>query len=65
MSEIITNSGVKGGSIKFTKQKYNRLKDHYTRALNTKQENFMFDGYLLLTSYAKQLIDYMKPTFEG
>jgi hypothetical protein len=42
----------------FTKEKLTTLKRAYHKAKKEGQESFTFDGQLLLTEYAKYLIEY-------
>jgi hypothetical protein len=45
----------------FDKQKYQELKDKYNKATKEGKEQFNFYGEVLLTSYAKYLLEYLKP----
>ena len=45
----------------FDKQKYQELKNGYNLAIRTNKKQFTFYGEVLLTSYAKHLIEYLKP----
>ena len=61
----ITNLGTQGGQITFDKLKYEKLKVMYMRAEKSNYKDFMFEGHLLLTSYAKYLLEYLEPHFKN
>lgn len=45
----------------FDKSKYQELQDSYDKAVKEGKEQFNFYGEVLLTSYAKYLLEYLKP----
>jgi hypothetical protein len=42
------------------KVNYLKLKKKYNQAVKDKKESFIFENNILLTSYAKYLLEYMK-----
>lgn len=51
-------------TINFTEQKFKKLKLQYEKAVTENKEQFYFDGNLLLTSYAKYLVEYLTTKFK-
>lgn len=45
----------------FDKSKYQELQDAYDKAVKDEKEQFNFYGEVLLVSYAKYLLEYLKP----
>lgn len=45
----------------FDKEKYQELKEYYDMAKQQNKEQFVFYGEVLLVSYAKYLLEYLKP----
>ena len=45
----------------FDKEKYQELKECYNMAKQQNKEQFVFYGEVLLVSYAKYLLEYLKP----
>ena len=45
----------------FDKSKYQELQDAYNKAKQQNKEQFNFYGEVLLTTYAKYLLEYLKP----
>ena len=45
----------------FDKSKYQELQDAYNKAKQQNKEQFNFYGEVLLVSYAKYLLEYLKP----
>jgi len=45
----------------FDKNKYQELKHAYELAIEDNKEQFNFYGEILLVSYAKYLLEYLKP----
>lgn len=45
----------------FDKQKYQELQECYDIAKSQNKEQFVFYGEVLLVSYAKYLLEYLKP----
>lgn len=45
----------------FDKSKYQELQDAYDKAKQQNKEQFNFYGEVLLVSYAKYLLEYLKP----
>ena len=45
----------------FDKSKYQELQDAYDKAKQQNKEQFNFYGEVLLTTYAKYLLEYLKP----
>lgn len=43
---------------------FTRLKKEYQTATKSSKDVFIFDGKVLLTSYAKYLIEYLTPMFK-
>jgi hypothetical protein len=52
-------------TIQFDRKKYTALKRAFAEAKAKGQDQFMFDGHTLLTSYAKYLIEYLGTQFDG
>lgn len=50
--------------IEFDKETYLSLKKEYGKAVEEGRETFSLDGHVLLTSYAKYMIEYLSPRFE-
>ena len=48
----------------FTKDLYEKLKVKYNLVKDTGEESFTFEGELMLTAYAKYLLQYLEPQFE-
>lgn len=48
------------GNITFDRKKLKKLEELYDSAVKNKQETFFLDDHLLLTSYAKYLIEHLK-----
>ena len=44
----------------FDKEKYKELEDCYNIAVKDNKEDFVFYGEVILTSYAKYLLEYLK-----
>lgn len=61
MSEQILNSGT---TINFTQKDFDALKVAYSQAVVKETEQFMFYGHIMVTSYAKYLIEYLSSTFK-
>ena len=51
------------GSINFDADTVAKLQRAYAHAVETKQEQFLFEGHELVTLYAKYLLEYLKPKF--
>lgn len=51
-------------SVEFTKEDYSRLKEQYNKAVEDNREQFVFDGHVLLVTYAKYLIEYLGSKFD-
>ena len=52
--------------ITFTLENYNELKKNYQEAVENEQETFLFQGqHLIVTNYAKYMLEYLKQQFEG
>ena len=49
----------------FTKESYAELKVLYILNKDTEKESFEFQGELVLTAYAKYLLQYLEPQFEN
>jgi hypothetical protein len=49
----------------FTQEKVLALRRAYAHAVETKQEQFTFEGHELMTGYAKYLLEYLKMQFPG
>lgn len=45
----------------FDKEKYQELETYYDLAVKDNKESFVFYSETLLTSYAKYLLEYLKP----
>jgi hypothetical protein len=48
----------------FDKAKYRKLKQLYNKAVAQERESFLFEEQEILVSYAKYLIEYLKPKFK-
>lgn len=48
----------------FTKELYEKLKVKYNLVKGAGEESFKFEGELMLTAYAKYLLQYLEPQFE-
>jgi hypothetical protein len=46
--------------MEFTRPRLEALKKRYQEAVESKAENFTFDGHLILTDYAKYMIEYLE-----
>jgi len=46
--------------IEFDKEKYNSLKLIYDKSVLENKEQFVWEGQILLTSYAKYLLEYLE-----
>jgi hypothetical protein len=51
-------------TITFTPETFEKLKTSYQSALKNKDEVFILEGRLILTGYAKYLIQYLTPKFQ-
>jgi len=51
--------------IQFDKDKLENLKAFYKKAVDTNQEQFVFEGHDLLVAYAKYLIEYLESRLGG
>jgi len=51
-------------TIQFTPQLYKELKSAYKKAVETKEEQFIFNGHEFLTNYAKYVLEYLGQYFE-
>jgi hypothetical protein len=51
-------------TITFTPETFEKLKSSYQSALRNKEEVFTLEGHLILTEYAKYLIQYLTPKFQ-
>jgi hypothetical protein len=49
----------------FTKELYDELKQHYNLAVEEEREQFVFHHAILLTSYAKYLVEFLKDKYES
>lgn len=49
--------------ITFTREIFARFKQEYKKADGLKQTQFTFDGHLLVTGYAKYLIEHLESKF--
>jgi len=50
---------IKINNLSFTKDKLKSLKESYNKATSEKKDTFIFEGSILLTSYAKYMIEYL------
>lgn len=50
--------------ISIDKSRYTELKSLYAKAVTDKADSFKFMGESILTSYAKYVLEYLKPKFE-
>lgn len=48
------------GSIKFDEKKYYELKLLYDKAVEDKKEQIVYDDHLLLVSYVKYMLEYLR-----
>ena len=46
--------------IEFDREKYNSLKLIYEKSVEENKEQFVWEGQILLTSYAKYLLEYLE-----
>jgi len=46
--------------IEFDREKYNSLKLIYDKSVSENKEQFVWEGQILLTSYAKYLLEYLE-----
>ncbi len=46
----------------FTQEDYIPLKKAYNRAIKSEKDQFIYEGYSLLTAYTKYLLEYMEHT---
>lgn len=49
--------------IEINNKQYNILKKEYRKAVGEGRESFEFQGFTLLTSYAKYLLEYIELTY--
>ena len=54
----------KKNAIEFDREQYLSLKKAYVKAVNEGREQFVFEKHLLLTSYAKYLLEFLAFRFE-
>ena len=47
-------------TIDFTPAKYQKLKDAYQKAVLEGREKFLFEGQVVVTGYAKYMLEYLK-----
>lgn len=50
--------------LEFDQRLFLSLKEGYAKAVKENREQFSLEGQILLTSYAKYLIEYLSPQFE-
>lgn len=50
--------------LEFDQRLFLSLKEEYAKAVEENREQFSLEGHILLTSYAKYLIEYLSPNFE-
>jgi hypothetical protein len=50
--------------IEFNKDKFDKFKEEYQKAIEEGADSFFFDSNQFLTSYAKYLIEYLSPNYE-
>jgi hypothetical protein len=50
--------------MEFTYELYLQLKKEYGIAVKEQKQTFMFEGHLLLTDYAKYLIEYLDSQYK-
>lgn len=51
--------------VAFDTDKYHRLKKAYNQAVADKKSSFLFQENEFVTSYAKYVLEYLKPQFEN
>lgn len=51
-------------SSNFTKDKYLELKELYEQAIENNEDTITIDGQVLLTNYAKYLLEYLAMVFK-
>ena len=51
-------------SANFTKDKYLELKELYEQAIENNKDTITIDGQVLLTNYAKYLLEYLAMVFK-
>lgn len=54
-----------GEKVHIDKKGYDTLKALYAKATADKTDSFVFQGATIVTSYAKYLLEYLKPKFEN
>lgn len=54
----------KKNAIEFNREQYLSLKTKYAKAVDEGREQFTFEGRILLTSYAKYLLEFLAFRFE-
>ena len=52
------------GVMQFTPELYKELKEHYNVAVEEERSEFIFHTTILLTSYAKYLLEFLKEKYE-
>jgi len=50
--------------MQFTPELYKELKEHYNVAVEEERNEFIFHTTILLTSYAKYLLEFLKEKYE-
>lgn len=50
-------------TISFNKESFQNFKNQYETSVKNNEEMFVFDGNDFLTSYAKYVIEYLRPKF--
>lgn len=53
------------GVMQFTPELYEELKEHYNLAIEEERDEFVFHTTILLTSYAKYLLEFLKEKYES
>lgn len=52
------------GVMQFTPELYKELKEHYNLAVEEERDEFVFHTTILLTSYAKYLLEFLRDKYE-
>jgi hypothetical protein len=61
---VIKKKHIMTNKISVDRLTFTRLKKEYQTATKSSKDVFIFDGKVLLTSYAKYLIEYLTPMFK-
>ncbi len=64
LNNYVVGQNVPNDKLLINAEQYRSLKSLYAKAVKDKMDQFIFQGKDMLTSYAKYLIEFLKPNFE-